>query len=180
MANVSSLTVCNGKDKGKKFVIKTEKKKKDDHCTKQIFYPSSAVHIPVKINRQKRYRFRDSTDNNIFCSFKGDNEENEEKVQKKNVTKHLRSKEELYNDINNGNLLNENWFMQERWDSLKNSSNSGSKKTMSTAVSLNKKKNGSIDDARFYMNDKTKKCVRAVNCDIFGDKTKEVNGYAGN
>lgn len=45
------------------------------------------------------------------------------------------------------------------------------------------KKNASImkiDDSRYYLNDKTKKCVRAMYNNTFGDMTKNVKGYAGN
>jgi len=57
-------------------------------------------------------------------------------------------------------------------------------KTLSTTTTL---KSNSIlktskiaDDSRYYLNDKTKKCVRAMNNNIFGDKTKNVESFAGN
>jgi len=61
----------------------------------------------------------------------------------------------------------------------------GSINTISTNSSERNimKKNASImkiDDSRYYLNDKTKKCVRAMYNNTFGDMTKNVKGYAGN
>lgn len=57
----------------------------------------------------------------------------------------------------------------------------GSIQTITSAsTAATEKKSIFEDDSRYYKNDKSKKCVRAINNDIFGDKTGNVGGFGGN
>jgi len=57
----------------------------------------------------------------------------------------------------------------------------GSYQTITSAsTAATEKKSIFEDDSRYYMNDKSKKCIRAINNDIFGDKTRNVGGFTGN
>lgn len=73
-----------------------------------------------------------------------------------NIFSNIKSKQDIFHDI----IEN-----QSSQSNLKNLS----KKTFSTQFT---------DDSRYYMNDKTKKCVRALN--DFNDLTKDVKGFVGN
>merc|ERR1712048_1504561 len=75
----------------------------------------------------------------------------------------IKNKEDLYKDI-----------LEDK------SRNIGSFTTISTAATVSKK---SIfeDDSRYYHSDKTKKCVRALNNNIFGNiKEKNLGKYVAN
>merc|ERR1711976_37434 len=85
-----------------------------------------------------------------------------------NIFCSVKSKRELFNEI-----------MEDR-----NNHNKvivGSIQTITSAsTAATEKKSIFEDDSRYYKNDKSKKCIRAINNDIFGDKTRNVGGFGGN